>query len=70
MLPNKENPELPLNDTGTANYTEENIRTLEGVEHIRLQCPDEKTEGFFAHYGFEKKPEGWMELYIGYGEEA
>ena len=41
-----------------------------GVEHIRLQCPDEKTEGFFAHYGFEKKPEGWMELYIGYGEEA
>ena len=35
MLPNKENPELPLNDTGTANYTEENIRTLEGVEHIR-----------------------------------
>lgn len=41
-----------------------------GVDHIRLRCPDEKTEGFFRHYGFEKTPEGDMELYIGYGEDA
>lgn len=41
-----------------------------GVDRIRLRCPDEKTEGFFRHYGFEKTPEGDMELYIGYGEDA
>lgn len=42
----------------------------EGAERIRLRCPDEKTEGFFRHFGFEKTADGEMELYIGYGEDA
>ncbi|MFR6395077.1 MAG: hypothetical protein ACLUNQ_08330 [Oscillospiraceae bacterium] len=41
-----------------------------GVEHIRLHCPNEETESFFRHYGFEKTPQGYMDLYIGYGERA
>lgn len=41
-----------------------------GAQRIRLRCPDEKTEGFFRHFGFEKTAEGEMELYIGYGEDA
>ena len=41
-----------------------------GAEHIRLRCPDAETESFFRHYGFEKTPEGDMDLYIGYGEKA
>ena len=41
-----------------------------GAQHIRLHCQDAETESFFRHYGFEKTPQGDMDLYIGYGEKA
>ena len=41
-----------------------------GAQHIRLHCQDAETESFFRHYGFEKTPQGDMDIYIGYGEKA
>ena len=41
-----------------------------GAQHIRLHCQHTETESFFRHYGFEKTPQGDMDLYIGYGEKA
>lgn len=37
-----------------------------GIDRLRLECDDEKTRGFFAHYGFYPLEGSVMEKYIGY----
>lgn len=37
-----------------------------GIDRLRLACDDEKTRGFFAHYGFYPLEGSVMEKYIGY----
>ena len=37
-----------------------------GIDRLRLRCEDEKTRGFFAHYGFYPLEGDVMEKYIGY----